>query len=86
MIFCKVLRVVSLYIRADALPLLLNHSFAVAELQDKFNFNAASKVRAGRVIGRCHAALVCSIYSKDHTVAIDFEYRRYSNMVGSMTL
>jgi hypothetical protein len=32
-------------------------SFAVAELQDHFNFNAASKVRAGRVIGRCHAAL-----------------------------
>jgi hypothetical protein len=46
-----------IYIRADALPLLPNHSFAVAELQDKFNFNAASKVRAGRVIGRCHAAL-----------------------------
>ena len=45
------------YIRAVALPLLLNHSFAVAELQEKFNFNAASKVRAGRVIGRCHAAL-----------------------------
>jgi hypothetical protein len=34
-----------------------NRSFAVAELQDRFNFNAASKVRAGRVIGRCHAAL-----------------------------
>ena len=26
-------------------------------MQDCFNFNASSKVRAGRVIGRCHAAL-----------------------------
>jgi hypothetical protein len=34
-----------------------NRSFAVAELQDRFNFNATSKVRAGRVLGRCHAAL-----------------------------
>ena len=34
-----------------------NHSFAVADLQDRFNFSASSKVRAGRVIGRCHAAL-----------------------------
>jgi hypothetical protein len=32
-------------------------SFSVAELQDSFNFNASSKVRAGRVLGRCHAAL-----------------------------
>jgi hypothetical protein len=32
-------------------------SFAVAELQADFNFLASSKVRAGRVIGRCHAAL-----------------------------
>jgi hypothetical protein len=36
---------------------LSNHSFAVADLQDRFNFSALSKVRAGRVIGRCHAAL-----------------------------
>jgi hypothetical protein len=36
---------------------LFNRSFAVAELQDCFNFSASSKVRAGRVIGRCHAAL-----------------------------
>jgi hypothetical protein len=34
-----------------------NCSFAVAELQDCFNFNASSKVRAGQVLGRCHAAL-----------------------------
>jgi hypothetical protein len=26
-------------------------------LQDQFNFSASSKVRAGRVIGRCHVAL-----------------------------
>jgi hypothetical protein len=37
--------------------LLFNYSFAAAEIQDCFNFNAASKVEAGRVIGRCHAAL-----------------------------
>ena len=37
--------------------LLLNSSFAAAEIQDCFNFNAASKVGAGRLIGRCHAAL-----------------------------
>jgi hypothetical protein len=37
--------------------LLLTYSFAAAEIQDCFNFNAASKVAAGRVIGRCHAAL-----------------------------
>jgi hypothetical protein len=36
---------------------LSNRSFAVAELQDRFNFSASSKVCAGRVIGRCHAAL-----------------------------
>jgi hypothetical protein len=36
---------------------LSNRSFAVAELQDLFNFSASSKVCAGRVIGRCHAAL-----------------------------
>jgi hypothetical protein len=40
-----------------SLNFLLNHSFAQAELQDSFNFNAASKVRAGRVLGRCHVAL-----------------------------
>jgi hypothetical protein len=38
-------------------PSLFNRSFAVAELQDCFNFNVSSKVRAGRAIGRCHAAL-----------------------------
>ena len=32
-------------------------SFAVAELQADFNMNAASKVRAGRVLGCCHAAI-----------------------------
>ena len=37
--------------------LLLNYSFAAAEIQDCFNFSATSKVRAGRVIGRCHASL-----------------------------
>jgi hypothetical protein len=36
---------------------LFDRSSAVAELQDQFNFNASSKVRAGRVIGRCHAVL-----------------------------
>jgi hypothetical protein len=36
---------------------LWNHSFAVAELQGDFNFCVSSKVRAGRVLGRCHAAL-----------------------------
>ena len=36
---------------------LRNHSFAVAELQADFNFTTSSKVRAGRVLGRCHAAL-----------------------------
>ena len=37
--------------------LLFNCSFAAAEIQDCFNFTASSKVRAGRVLGRCHAAL-----------------------------
>jgi hypothetical protein len=37
--------------------LLFHRSFATAELQDRFNFLASSKVRAGRVLGRCHAAL-----------------------------
>jgi hypothetical protein len=31
--------------------------FAQTDLQDYHNFNAVSKVRAGRVLGRCHAAL-----------------------------
>jgi hypothetical protein len=31
--------------------------FAQANLQDYHNLNAPSKVRAGRVLGRCHAAL-----------------------------
>jgi hypothetical protein len=45
-------------IRANhSLTFLSNHSFAQAEIQDSFNFNAASKVRAGRVLGRCHVAL-----------------------------
>jgi hypothetical protein len=34
-----------------------NCSFAAAEIQDCFNFNALSKVSGGRVLGRCHAAL-----------------------------
>jgi hypothetical protein len=34
-----------------------NCSFAAAEIQDCFNFSAVSKVRAGRVLGRCHATL-----------------------------
>jgi hypothetical protein len=34
-----------------------NCSFAAAEIQDCFNFSALSKIRAGRVLGRCHAAL-----------------------------
>jgi hypothetical protein len=41
-----------------------SHSYAVAELQDCFNCNASSKVRAGRVIGRCHAAL------GEHTLSV----------------
>jgi hypothetical protein len=36
---------------------LFKRSFAVVELQDRFNFNVSSKVCAGQVIGRCHAAL-----------------------------
>jgi hypothetical protein len=39
-------------------------SFAAAEIQDCFNFSASSKVRAGRVLGRCHAAL------EEHTLSI----------------
>jgi hypothetical protein len=31
--------------------------FAQIDLQDYHNLNVASKVRAGRVLGRCHAAL-----------------------------
>jgi hypothetical protein len=31
--------------------------FAQTDLQDYHNFNVTSKVRAGRVLGRCHAAL-----------------------------
>jgi hypothetical protein len=31
--------------------------FAQTDLQDYHNFSAVSKVRAGRVLGRCHAAL-----------------------------
>jgi hypothetical protein len=38
-------------------PPLIIRSFAAAELQAEFNFNAASKVRSGNVLGRCHAAL-----------------------------
>ena len=40
------------------------HSFAAAELQDEFNFNAMSKVRAGHILGRCHAAL------GEHTLSV----------------
>ena len=36
---------------------MFNRSFAAAELQAEFNFNATSKVRAGHILGRCHAAL-----------------------------
>jgi hypothetical protein len=43
---------------------LSNRSFAQAEIQDNFNFNAASKVRAGRVLGRCHVAL------RQHTLSV----------------
>ena len=38
-------------------PFFFNRGYAVAELQDQFNFSASPKVRTGRVIGRCHAAL-----------------------------
>jgi hypothetical protein len=38
-------------------PSLLNNSFAQAEIQDCFDFNVSSKIRAGLVLGRCHAAL-----------------------------
>ena len=41
----------------DVLLRLFNCRFAVAELQADFNFTTSSKVRAGRVLGRCHAAL-----------------------------
>jgi hypothetical protein len=41
---------------ADTFPA-VQPSFAVAELQAEFNFNAMSKVRAGHILGRCHAAL-----------------------------
>jgi hypothetical protein len=39
------------------LPAVQYCSFAAADIQDCFNFSASSKVRAGRVLGRCHAAL-----------------------------
>ena len=42
---------------ADIFPAVQNPSFAAAELQAEFNFNATSKVRAGHILGRCHAAL-----------------------------
>jgi hypothetical protein len=45
------------FVRADISPAVQNLSFAAAELQDEFNFNATSKVRAGHILGRCHAAL-----------------------------
>jgi hypothetical protein len=38
-------------------PTLQSRRFAAAELQAEFNFTATSKVRAGNVLGRCHAAL-----------------------------
>jgi hypothetical protein len=54
--------IVNLFFRSskhvcDVLLPVCNHSFAVAELQADFNFVTSSKVRAGRVLGRCHAAL-----------------------------
>jgi hypothetical protein len=45
-------------------PFLFNRSYAVAELQDQFNFSASSKVRAGRLIGRCHAVF------GEHTLSV----------------
>jgi hypothetical protein len=53
--------------------LLLNSSFAAAEIQDCFNYSAASKVAAGRVIGRCHAALgehALSVAAFDAAIAL----------------
>jgi hypothetical protein len=49
---------------ADTFPAVQNPSFALAELQAEFNFNATSKVRAGHILGRCHAAL------GEHTLSV----------------
>jgi hypothetical protein len=49
---------------ADVFPAIQNPSFAAAELQAEFNFNAMSKVRAGHILGRCHAAL------GEHTLSV----------------
>jgi hypothetical protein len=52
---------------------MLNCSFAQAEIQDNFNFNAASKVCAGRVLGRCHVALgqhMLSVSSFDAAISL----------------
>jgi hypothetical protein len=51
-------------IRSHIHFLLFNCSFAAADIQDCFNFTASSKVRAGRVLGRCHAAL------GEHTLSV----------------
>jgi hypothetical protein len=48
----------------DVRHLVFNCSFAVAELQADFNFSTSSKVRAGRVLGRCHAAFWGSTRSR----------------------
>jgi hypothetical protein len=42
---------------SDTSPAVQTPSFAAAELQAEFNFSATSKVRAGHILGRCHAAL-----------------------------
>jgi hypothetical protein len=39
-------------------------AWAQAELQDPSNFNVLSKTRAGRLLGRCHAAL------NEHTLSV----------------
>jgi hypothetical protein len=48
-------------------------SFAQTDLQDYHNFNSISKVRAGRVLGRCHAALgqhMLSVSAFDAAIAL----------------
>jgi hypothetical protein len=41
--------------------------FAQTDLQDYHNLNVPSKVRAGRVLGRCHAALGSTCYRHRHS-------------------
>ena len=38
--------------------------WAQAEIQDRSNFNASSKMRAGRLLGRCHAV------QGEHTLSV----------------